>query len=262
MLIALTVFVKPFHVDQVFPCSWSELHASPITFHYQAKAEKVQRNDFMSSWSHEANVFVFIWFHKSHCNLLQPAAISFSRRRTCYSLSWPSRLLPFLLLLPDALFFLLHLQAPSSVPRWADQKMPACTQRCTSSSPPCALTLVWTLLTAPRRPQRRREAKCQSCGEWKVTSLAFFHYFSARLLVVSLMAWTCTSWFYPQRDFFSPLVMFKYNMFSVDHCIKVASWYSNELNLNSKLNITLISYYYTMCAKVNVCCQTVVVNHW
>lgn len=81
------------------------------------------------------------------------------------------------------------LQASSIVPHWADQKMPAYTQRCTSSSPPCILTFIWTRLTAPRRLLRQREAKCQSCGEWKETSLAYFKIIFLPSWSYFLMSW-------------------------------------------------------------------------
>lgn len=147
----------------------------------------IYNQHFMIHRSHWWNVFMFIWF----CPITQQlteTSCHFVFMNMSENLLFPLLTLPAVAIpspSPECSFFLLHLQAPSFVPCWADQKMPACTQRCTSSSPPCALTWVWTLLTAPRRPQRRREAKCQSRGEWKVTSLAFFlHYFSARLFVV------------------------------------------------------------------------------
>lgn len=68
------------------------------------------------------------------------------------------------------MLFFLHIQAPTSVPCWADQNMPAWALRCTSSSLPCTLTLVWTPLTAPRRPLRLGEVKCQGVlnEKWQV----------------------------------------------------------------------------------------------
>lgn len=121
------------------------------------------------------------------------------------------------------MLFFLHIQAPTSVPCWADQNMPAWALRCTSSSLPCTLTLVWTPLTAPRRPLRLGEVKCQGVlnEKWQV----WLFFFSCKAFSCCCCFFFCWPELAP-RGFILTAIFFP--------CCGVFEWDEQNVTLKTK----------------------------
>lgn len=183
--------------------------ASAIKFHWRANAGQPQRRT--NKWRKCLHVHSVSPNHTAtaKCFALQQTTViyfSWICRRTCYSLSWPSWLLPFPLVLPDALFF----PPPSS----GSQQCATLSWSKDARLHPEMYIILPSLRPDPgvNSPHSSEEAaeteRSQMSKLWwmKSDDFGFFsHYFSARLLVFNapnlhLVVLSSQGFFFPFRD--------------------------------------------------------------